>query len=569
MRPRTALAVLGTALAAAWPTLAVTVRDRVGDGGAYDVAAVTVTVRGGTATFHIAYASDVIAMASGVGGTLSIDADRDPRTGVKGSPGFDRQITYNVSKLAPQAQVVRLTGVHQSSSVPIGAEHRNGTRLAFTARSVTLVVPLQALESDGHFHFALFQQGQFGVGRTTDRVPDQGVADSRTGRVAVEQVAGTAAPRTLRAQPRSGKTLLVDSVATSVSGPNAVFDVRTRADLPTGALDFQSTLLLDLLIDCDRRVETGIEASGVPFLPFGPDRKVRVTVMAGAPPTIELVTDVGGTGREHANAGAGVNDASAHCERRRARIVVPLRALGVRNTAFDWMLVARRGVTAEQADTFLDTSIAFDTGRRRQPLTMPLNAPPVADPRDASVKNMPTAQNPKPVPVPVTNLPNAELRQLRAALTPQYLLAIITYEQPLVGQPEVATNVVVTVPAAGGGRRAMATLNWHATFGPQCLLVPDARAPAPLPGAMMGVQPPRPPAFVTAHACLASRGHNAFLLLPARVFGVQAFQAAQLRLETRQVKEKRAGTASRASPEPTYTALDVLPNQGAVPLTAQ
>ncbi|MFW6163738.1 MAG: hypothetical protein ACODAJ_13290, partial [Planctomycetota bacterium] len=521
MAQRVVLAALAGALAAACPAFAVTVRDRAGDGGAYDVTALTVTVRGGTATFQIAYARDVIGMASGVGGTLSIDADRNPKTGVKGSPGFDRQITFNISKLAPQAQVERLTGPNKGSSVQIGAEHGNGTRLAFTARSVTLVVPLQVLESDGHFNVALFQQGQFGVGQATDRVPDQGVVDSRTGQVAVEQVAGQAAPRTLRAQAKPGKTLLVDSVSTSVNGPNAVFDVRTRANLPAGALDFQSTLMLDLLIDCDRRVETGIEASGIPFLPFGPDRKVRVAFMAAAQPTIELITDVGGTGETHANAGAGVNDASVQCERRRARIVVPLRALGVPNTAFDWMLVARRGVTAEQVDVFLDTSVAFDTGQPRQPLAMPLNARPVTDPRDASVKNMPTAQNPNPTPVPVRTLPNGELRQLRAALTRDYLLAIITYQQPLVGQPEVATNVTVTVPAAGGARRILATLNWHATFGPQCLLVPDERAPAPAPGAMMGVQPKKPPAFVAAHSCLASRERNAFLLLPARVFGIQ------------------------------------------------
>ena len=83
--------------------VAVTVRDRVGDGGRFDVVAVQADVQGGSARFTIHYGDDLIGMATGAGGTLSIDADRNRQTGLKGTPGFDCEITYSVSQLAPTA----------------------------------------------------------------------------------------------------------------------------------------------------------------------------------------------------------------------------------------------------------------------------------------------------------------------------------------------------------------------------------------------------------------------------------------------------------------------------------
>ncbi len=566
---------------------AVTVRDPTGDGGAYDVTALTVTVQGGTATFTIAYARDAVNRMGGVGGAISIDADHNPQTGAPGSPGFDCRITFKVSKLAPTAQLDYLAGPNVGSSKLIGAGQRNGTRLAFTARSVTLVVPLQMLGTNGDFGFALFQQGQFGVGQTLDRVPDRGVANSRTGQVAVQQVpGGQAPPRTLREQAAPGKTVLVESVTTSTEGGNAIFDIRTRADLPTGALDFQGTMTFSILIDSDRRLETSIEATNVPFLPFGPDRKVRVSLMASAEPTIELITGAGLTGNRHGSGGAGINDAVVQCERRRARIVVPLAALGVRSTAFDWMLKATRGITQEQGQLFLGTSVAFDTGALRRPIAMPLTAQAVLDPRDASVKTLPAAGQPAPV-VPIHNLPNSELRQFRGALTGPYLIAMITYENNLVPQPQYSTLVTVVITTATGPRRILIGINWHYTFGPQCIILPDERAGGPAPGAMLG-KVPQTPTLILAHACVASRGKNAFLLLPARVLGVPRFTRANVLVETRQIEEAKGVVnmmpkkdpndpdeeqqptpTYRATPKPSLYALDWLPNQGVVQLQAR
>lgn len=560
-------AALVCVLFAGGPAAAVTVRDRVGDGGRFDVVAVRVDVQGGVARFTIVYGDDLIGMATGAGGTLSIDADRNRQTGLKGSPGFDCQISYNVSQLAPVATLAIHTGANAGNSEKIGAQHGNGTHLAFTARSVTFVVPLQMLGTNGDFDFALFAQGQFAVGATRDRVPDQGVANSRTGQVAAQAVAGAAAPRTLKAQPVAGKTLLLDSVRTSVDGGNAVFDVRTYSDLPTGPLAFQAAMVLTLLIDADRRLETGFECTSIPFLPFGADRKIRCTFMPGAQPTVEVITGVKQTGeKKHAPAVAGTHDFRVEHQRRRVRLAVPLHALGIRSTAFDWMLVAVRGVTADQADIFLDRSVAFDTGQIRAPLAMPANAVVADDPADASVK-VPGLPDETAGRQMARGLPNVELRRLRAALTPRYLLARITYEKPLAPQPEYFTTLAVSAATPFGGRRDITvSINCHLTLGPQANVLGTAAPAGGMAGAMAGGLLGNT-ALMPAHQCVVMRGRDAFVLLPVGFFGVPAFQGADVVVTTGQISHRKE--AKRAGPRPGGAAIDRLPNQGSVRLTAQ
>ena len=546
--------------------VAVTVRDRVGDGGRFDVVAVQADVQGGSARFTIHYGDDLIGMATGAGGTLSIDADRNRQTGLKGTPGFDCEITYSVSQLAPTATLTVHTGANAGNSTKIGAVHANGTQLGFTPRSVTLVVPLAMLGSTGDFDFALFAQGQFAVGDTRDRVPDQGVANVRTGQVAAPTVAGAVAPHTVKAPPVAGKTLLLDSVTTSVDGGNAVFDIRTYSDLPTDPLAFQATMVLTLLIDADRRLETGFESTGIPFLPFGADRKIRCMFMPGAQPTVEVITGVTASGTAaHASTGAGAHDFRVTAQRRRVRLAVPLAALGVRTAAFDWMLVAVRGAKSDQVDVFLDRSVAFDTGQVRAPLAMPANAVVVDDPEDASVK-VPGLADESVGRHMARGLPNVELRRLTAALTPQYLMARITYQKPFTAQPEYFTTLAVSASSPFGGRRDVTlSVNHHLTLGPQANVLGATPAAGGMAGGMLGGAPAAT-GLRPAHQCVAIRGRDVFVLLPIGSFGVPAFQGADVVVTTGQIAHRKE--SRRAGHRPGGAAIDRLPNQASVRLVA-
>lgn len=542
----------------------VTIRDKVGDFKGSDVAAVSVDVRQGAALFTITYATDVISAATCTGGKIGIDADRNRATGLKDSPGFDFQITYNVSQVAPTAQIDTWSGPNAGASVQIGSHAGNGSRLSFDARNVRLLVPLRLIGGAGDFHFAVFATGMFSVGRSFDRVPDHGVIRSTTGQVVGAAVAGTKARHVLRTPTAAGPNRIIACVATAVEGNCGVWTIETTGDLPVDALAFGRMMTLTLALDIDRQLATGMEASDVAFLPFGADRSIRCTLMPGKDTSFEVVRGTTATGQKlYVGGGAGVNGLRLEHDRRRARLTVPLDALGARSTAFDWMLTAALPMK-KRTDVFLDASVQFDTGRVVRPLAMPIHATVVADPVDASVKAS-TGGGMAGLGAPVRNLANTELRKLTAALTPQYLVARITYDKPITYQPEYFTSLVVTAPDAAGRPRSVTLgMNWHLTLGAQAMVFGAAGSD--------GASPMTP-----GHQFLATQGREASVLLPASLFGAGTFRTADVHVVTSQIiegrdepseKQRRVPT-NRVRPLPSGSTLDRLPDQGVVRLQAR
>jgi len=502
---------------------AATIKDRIGDFDDTDVSSVQIDIQGQVATFTVTYAEAVIDFLSGgAGGIFGIDSDRNLRTGLENSRGFDRQLTYNVLALAPTAQLDIWTGPRAGDTVKVGAEFGNGTNLSFTDRTVTLVVPLQFLGTDGDFDFALFATGLFSTGDKWDRVPDQGVARSLTGEVSFLPVAGNKAPHTFQAQPPLGGNPLVQSVTTSVEGENAVWIIQTGVDL-SGRSFVDNSMTMTLLIDVDRRLETGIESSDIPFLPFGPDRNVRCTFTPGGAASVDIIVGIKDNGeRVGRGGGAGVNDLLLVFDQRQARLVVPLWLLDLNNTAFDWMLVTTSTQQGRAPETFLGTSVSFDTGKRTLALDWPVNTVVVSDPIDAKTE-IKDAGGKEIGGLKWHTLPNSELRQLKAALRPGYLMAQITYENPMVLQPQYLTSLDVFVPVDGGTRRNfLVAVNWHPFFGGQALLRELSE----------GADVTR---TIPLDQCLATRGKDVFLLLPEAVFGQNAFKRVELSVETNQI----------------------------------
>ena len=501
---------------------AATIRDKTGDFGDTDVISVQVDIVGQSAAFTITYSEEVISsMWGGAGGIIGIDSDRNLLTGLDSSRGFDCQITFNVIALAPSAKLDIWTGGNSGRTVRIGSQFGNGTDLSFTDRTVRLVVPLQYMGTNGDFDFVLFATGALSTGDKWDRVPDNGAVRSSTGEVTIMQVSGNKSPRTYQARPLPGRKLLVQSVTASIEGENAVWLIQTGVDLPGNSFSDDS-MTMNLLIDVDRRLETGIESTDIPFLPFGADRNVRCTFTPGGARSIDVVVGINKDNGERIGrgGGSGVNDLTATFTRRQARLVIPLWLLGINSTAFDWMLLANSTEQKRATEIFLNTSIRFDTGEMMLPLEWPQRVVTVPDPVDAKKINI----DPQGRKIQITRtLPNSELRQLKAAIRPGYLMAHLTYEYPITLEPHYLTALNILVPGNGGVRRHfLASMNWHPTFGGQVVLR-EMTAGADITRAN------------PINQCLATQGKNAFLLLPAAVFGVNALKGVQISVETSQI----------------------------------
>ena len=495
----------------------VSVSDRVGDFDDTDVMFVQVDVQAGAAIFTIMYAGEVIgSLYGGAGGIIGIDSDRNPATGLDNSRGFDCQIVYNVLALAPSAQVNIWTGPNAGSSINIGVEHGNGTYLAHTDRTITLVVPLQYLNTNGDFDFVLYATGLFSSGDKWDRVPDQGVARSLTGEISIFPIAGNKEPRAYQGNN------LIQSVNTSIEGENAVWMIQMATDLP-GSSFSDNSMVMELLIDVDRKLETGIESSNIPFLPFGPDRVVQCTLTPNNASSVNIITAIKENGeRVTVGGGAGVNDLNLTFDKRQARLEVPLWLIGLNSAAFDWMLVAISTQDKTPPDIFLNTGISFDTGNKIIPLELPPQATVVTDPIDAKAP-IQDAAGKEIGSLKLHTLPNSELRECKAGLRDNYLMIQIAYENPIVTQPEYFTSVNIIVPGDGGAsRNFLISINWNTYTGGQALLRELTT----------GADITR---VTSLNQCLANIGKQVFLLLPAPVFGKNVFDQVQFYLETHQI----------------------------------
>jgi len=335
-----------------------------------------------------------------------------------------------------------------------------------------------------------------------------------------------------------------------------VWVIDTRVDLPVGPLDLNATVHYALYVDSDRRLATGISGVDVPFLPFGPDRRITCVLAPSRAASTEVMVGVGPNGeRVHAGGGAGTNDLHLGFERRRARLVVPFSVLGVQSAAFNWLLIVTQPTGRRPPEVFRGAAVQFDTGNIVAPLTMPAGARVVDDPIDA--KMVVDIGKGKTVGVPIDRVANIELRRLQAVLTPRYLLARITYQTAIVARAANVTSVSVQLPGTFGlPVERLLSVNWHAMLGGQAILHAPFSATAEQ-------------TMTPLNQCIAKRGGDAFLLLPAEAFGLKAFRTAELVLSTRNVDHRLVASVPQGrKPRNRETEKrDRLPDTGAVRLT--
>lgn len=541
----------------------ITFRDPLGDFDKADVIAVETWIAEGKAIITIHYAEDEITMAGGIGGNFSIDSDQDPTTGGKDTPGFDCCLIFNISRFAPTANLEFHTGPNQGRTVPITAGAGNGSDLQFNARMVRFTIPMSLLGNVRDFDYALFATGMFSTGDDWDRVPDSGVVRCSTGQVILAPVTGVKAIReqALDAPARAGEQPIVRRITTRMEGDNAIWSIETNADLPVGALDQYNSTHLHLMLDIDRRMDTGISNGEIPFLAFGPDRIAQCSLVPGGS-SIRITTGIKENGElETVGGGSGTNDLSCTFDRRTVKITIPLWLIKASSPQMDWMLLVTRLNTP--TEIFLNSSISFDTGEIRLPEMMPPHAVVVMDPEeDAIITEGKSNDLSMTKRVPQPNLPNINFTRAQAALTRDFLMLKITYKRPLTLEPRYVTSATVRLPEQPG-REMMFSINWDLATGGQVVLW-DISANMP---------------DITRHQflnqCVVNQGSNAFLLIPVSVLGPLPPQSLELVLTTHEIgflkppaTAKAPGITVKAPPRQNPGTIDRLPDLGSIRLVA-
>lgn len=509
--------------------------DAVGDFEKSDVVMVSTQVNNGMVIINIRYADDEIGMATGVGGHFSIDADQDPSTGGKDMPGFDATIMYNITQLAPVVSLEIHSGPNQGQTIPIGSNAGNNTRLTFNSRSVAFSFPASFIGNPQDFDWVLFSTGMFFTGDKWDRVPDIGIARCSTGKVVSAPVTGggrAVAQNTIEPPRQAGEMPIVKRVTTRMEGDNAVWIIETNVNLPVNALDQYDSTHFHLLIDVDRRLETGITSGGIPFLAFGPDRMALCSLVPGAKASIRLVTGIRENGERITVGGsAGKNDLNCTFDRHTVKLTIPLWLIKAPSPEIDWLLISTRLNT--KAQFFAGTSIAFDTGELRQPEKIPANAVIVKDPvRDAIIKEEKSRDGSFVGRAPIhKDIPNLDFTGAKAALTSDFLMLQITYNLPIALKPWYATAVKVHLPWHHN-QTIHFSVNWSFESGGQV----DMRDLS------------KNSADVTTHRflnqCVAQEGPDVFLLIPVSVFNVQPLKNLELVMSSREIINTGGGEAS-------------------------
>ena len=539
---------------------AAVIQDPVGDFDNADVVAVETTISGGRAAITIRYASEQIGMATGAGGFVSIDSDLDANTGEAGTPGFDCRITFNVSQLAPMAELEVMAGRGAGNTATISPDAGNGTNLEFGDRWVRFTLPLALMNARGDFRYAVFATGMFSAGDEWDRVPDSGTALASTGQVVSGAPPGLAAvqAREYTAEPAPGVVPYIRRATTRIEGSNAVWRFEMSEDLPVGALDFQGSSVVTLYIDADRNLATGIDTADIPFLPFGPDRSVQCTLVPGGASLMVTVGIRDNGERETVGGGAGTNDLRATFDRRSLTVTVPLDVARIPGAGFSWMACTTR--LNHKPEFLLHQPVVFDTGERIAPLPLPGHVVTLDDPVDAKIAEAKPDGAEKTYTVRHSRIPNTELRRVEGALTPAHLFLRITYAWPIAYQQEYITGITIQTAQ---GRQFLLSVNWDAQVGGQAVLREMT------PGADMIRA-----AFL--NQCLAAQGNTANLLLPAGLLGLGPGGSLTLLIETHQMGRLKPGSEPTSAPgilvktaprqEGAY--LDRLPDQGVLFLRA-
>jgi len=544
---------------------AAVIQDPVGDFDGPDVVSVDTRVQGQSAVFTITYADDAIGMGWGVGGTIHIDSDQNPTTGQDGLPGFEAQLTFNVSELIALGQVDVFAGPGEGRQLQVSADSANGTNLRFNPRQLEITVPLGILGVQADFDYVLYSTVIFGSPDRRDRVPDAGVVRASTGQAvnAGAPAGGGATERVLEWPGAGGQPHLTRRVTTAIRGNNAVWSVEFNRDLPVGMADYYNTVYMSILLDIDRRLATGIDAANVPLLPFGPDRNLQCTLMGGSA-SISFVRGIGQFGERLTGGTApGGSDLRVTFDRRTATVEAPLALLQLNGPAFDWLLSV--WTTGQPVESFLDTAIAFDTGQPRPPESVPPHASLVRDnPDDARALAVSAPGVPSIVVDQPDAIPNMEMLELQAALTGEHLLARVRYNRPVVPQAEYFTSLFIDVPGPPARSYAM-SMNWDINLGGQAML--------------FEIGPNAADKGIHMNQCLAAQGCDAWVLLPVETLGQPIPRAVTLRAETREMRLGALGAPKQYSAYPGITVrkppraaenyCDRIPDQGTLELQAQ
>ena len=540
------------------------VRDPAGDFNRADVLAVETSVSQGRVIITIHYAGDPIGMAGGVGGTLSMDTDQNPSTGAPGTPGFDVSLVYNISRLAPAADLEILSGPGQGRTIPIRSGAGNGTRLEFNQRSVRFTFPAALAGIGTDFDYALFATGMFSAGDQWDRVPDTGVIRNSTGRPAAPPVTrGAAAPGQMIAeQTRQPGQPLVRQVNTRMEGDNLVWVIHTHVNLPVGQLDMHQSLHFHLLLDLDRSLATGITNGEIPFLAFGPDRVANCTLVPGGRGNIRITTAIKENGeRQTVGGGAGSNDLNCTFERNRAKITIPAWLVKADSARLDWMLITTRLNAAPQV--FNHSSIGFDTGQIRRPVSFPAGAVTIADPADDAIVATGRSEDGSVVrTVRQPGVPNVDIARITAARTADFVLMRITYETPIRLQSRYFTAITALTPGYPA-RQLLFSMNFSMEVGPQLVLRDMSR------------QNPDPTRAVFLNQCVVLQGRDAFVMIPVSAFGQGPLPHLDLVLKTHEMWFSRPASTSRIpgitvrqAPKQRQACLDQIPDKGFIRLAA-
>ncbi|NSW58264.1 MAG: hypothetical protein HPY44_19835 [Armatimonadetes bacterium] len=540
-------------------------QDPVGDFDGPDVVSIDTRIEGRSAIFTISYAEEAIGMGWGVGGTIHIDSDQNPATGQEGAPGFEAQITFNVSELVALGQVDVFAGPGEGRQLQVSADAGNGTNLRFNPRQLEITVPLDILSARGDFDYLLYSTSIFGSTDSRDRVPDAGVVRASTGQAvnAGAPAAEGAAERVLEWPAAGRQPHLVRRVTTAIRGNSAVWKVEFTRDLPVGMADYYNTVYMSILLDIDRSLATGIDTANVPLLPFGPDRNLQCTLMGGSA-SVSFVRGIGQFGeRLTGGVAPGGSDLRVTFDRRTATVEAPLALLQLNGPAFDWMLSV--WTTGQPVECFLETAIAFDTGEPRRSVPFPAQASLVPDnPDDARALVVSAPGVPSIVVDQPNAIPNMEMLELQAALTGEYLFARVRYNRPVVPQAEYFTSLFIDVPGPPARSYAM-SMNWDINLGGQAIL--------------FEVGPNAADTGVHLNQCLAAQGSDAWVLLPLEILGRPAARAVTLRAETREMRFGSSGAPKQFSTYPGITIrmppraaesyCDRIPDKGTIDLQAQ
>lgn len=535
-------------------THAVIFRDTTGDFNNSDVAAVDTRISNGRVFITILYAEDQIGMTGGVGGNFSIDADQNPLTGGKDTPGFDCRIIYNISRYAPVAHFEFFAGPYQGRTIPIAAEIGNETRLRFDARTVEFSFPASFFGGYRDFDYALFATGMFSSGDNWDRVPDSGVVRCSTGRIIAAPVTGLkrVSQNIVESPKQTGSQPIVRRVTTRMEGDNAIWIIETNKNLPVRQLDFNDSLHFHLMLDIDRRMDTGISNAEIPFLAFGPDCVARCTLVPGGRGNIRITTGIKENGeRQTIGGGGGTNDLNCTFDQNTVKITIPLWLIKAASPEIDWLLIATRLDTPPEI--FSDTSIAFDTGEKRHPEQMPSNAIILDDPvNDTSIWEVKSNDGSITSQVQQIRAANADFTRIRAALTTEFLMLRVTYKDPLVFKPRYFTSITALVPGFPV-KELFFSVNWSIETGGQIVLRDISSNPSEITKTRF------------LNQCVAKQGRDAFFLIPVTVFGRVTPPYLDLTLTAHEMIFKKSGAMGqtiKTAPRQNKGIIDRLPDKG-------